>query len=111
MTLSPSPTYTVEAVDLYPPSDERIREVSELHNELARERVAEDPPMPIEVFATRVRNRPKMMAMRDWLARASDGRVVARGFVVRYEADTNQHLREASIEVLPTHRRRNIAKM
>ncbi len=111
MTLSPSQIYTVEAVDLSTASDDVIRELSGLHNEMARERVPEDPPVPFEVFATRVRNRPKLMRIRDWLARAPDSRVVARGFVVRYEADTNQHLREASIEVLPAHRRRNIAKM
>jgi GNAT superfamily N-acetyltransferase len=35
---------------------------------------------------------------------------VARGYVVRYEADTNKHLREANIDVLPEHRRRGIAR-
>jgi mycothiol synthase len=57
-----------------------------------------------------VRNRPKMVIIRDWLARSAEGELVARGFVVRFEADTNQHLREAGIDVLPAHRRKGVAK-
>lgn len=111
MTLSPSWTYSVEAVDLSTAGDDLIRQVNDLYNEMLRESVPEDPPRPFDVLARRVRNRAKTMRIRDWLARASDGRVVARGSMVRYVADTNQHLREASIEVLPARRRNGIAKM
>src|SRR5712691_4128084 len=104
MTLSPSRTYTVEPVDLSTASDALIRQVNDFNNEMGRESVPEDPPRPFEVLALRVRHRPKMVRLRDWLARAADGQIVARGFVVRFEADTNQHLREASLEVLPGHR-------
>jgi GNAT superfamily N-acetyltransferase len=111
MTLSPSRTYTVEAVDLSTAGDDLIREANDLSNEMSRESVPEDPPRPLEVLARRVRNRPKMLRTRDWLARAPDGRLVGRGYLVRFEADTNQHLREANIDVLPAHRRKGIARM
>ena len=111
MRLSPSRMYTVEAVDLSTASDELLREANDLSNEMSRESVPEDPPRPFEVLARRVRNRPRMLRVRDWLARTSDGRVVARSYMVRFEADTNQHLREANIDVLPAHRRKGVARM
>jgi mycothiol synthase len=103
-------TYTLESVDLSTADDDLVREVSALSNAIASERVPEDPPVSFEAFASRVRNRPKMVIIRDWLARSAEGELVARGFVVRFEADTNQHLREAGIDVLPAHRREGIAK-
>ena len=111
MTLSQSRTYTVEAVDLSTASDDLLREVNDLSNEMTRESVPEDPPRAVAVLTRRVRNRPKMFRIRDWLVRASDGRLVARGFLVRFDADTHQHLREASIDVLPAHRRKGIGRM
>src|SRR5207245_3346359 len=109
MRLSPSRMYTVEAVDLSTASDELLREANDLSNEMSRQSVPDDPPRPFEVLARRVRNRPRMLRVRDWLARASDGRVVARSYMVRFEADTNQHLRQADIDVLPAPRRNRAA--
>jgi mycothiol synthase len=103
-------TYTLEPIDLSTADDDLVREVGALNNVIASERVPEDPPVSFEAFASRARNRPKMIVSRDWLARSADGELVARGFVARFEADTNQHLREAGIEVLPEHRRKGIAK-
>jgi mycothiol synthase len=103
-------TYTIEPVDLSTADDDLVREVAALMNALASERVPEDPPVSFEAFASRVRNRPSMVVIRDWLARSAEGELVGRGFVVRFEADTNQHLREAGIDVLPAHRQKGIAK-
>jgi mycothiol synthase len=103
-------TYTVEPVDLSTADDDLLREAAALTNVMARESVPEDPPLPFEAFASRVRNRPAMVVVRDWLARSADGELVGRGFVVRFEADTNKHLREVNIDVLPAHRRKGIAK-
>jgi mycothiol synthase len=102
--------YTVEPVDLSTADDDVVREVTTFNNAMSSERVPEDPPLSFEAFASRVRNRPSMVVMRDWLARSAEGELVARGFVVRFEADTNQHLRDAGIDVLPAHRRKGIAK-
>lgn len=103
-------TYTVEPVDLSTADDDLVREVGALSNVIAAERVPEDPPTSFEAFASRVRNRPNMVVIRDWLARSADGELVGRGFVMRFEADTNQHLREAGIDVHPAHRRKGIAR-
>lgn len=102
--------YTIDEVDLATASDDLILQVTDLINEVGRERVPEDPPLPFAAAAARFRNRPKMVHVRDWLARSADGALVARGYVVRYDADTNQHLREADISVRPAHRRKGIAK-
>jgi GNAT superfamily N-acetyltransferase len=103
-------TYSVEPVDLATADDDLLREVAALANAISYERVPEDPPLSFEAFASRVRNRPAMVVVRGWLARSADGELVARGFVVRFEADTNRHLREVGIEVLPAHRRKGIGK-
>jgi GNAT superfamily N-acetyltransferase len=110
MAVSAARTYTISEADLSTASDDLLRQVADLTNVMERERVPEDPPMPFDAFASRVRNRPHMMKIRDWLARSTDGRTVARGYVVRYEADTNKHLRDANIDVLAEHRRRGIAR-
>lgn len=102
-------TYSVEPVDLPTADDDLLREVLALSNAIARERVPEDPPLPFEAFVSRVRNRPAMVVIRDWLARSAERELVARGFVVRFEADTNKHLREVNIAVRPMHRRKGIA--
>ena len=104
-------TYSVEPVDLATANDDLLREVAALGNAVWHERVPEDPPLSVEAFASRVRNRPAMVVIRDWLARSAEGELVGRGFVMRFEADTNQHLRDASIDVLPAHRRKGIAKL
>ncbi len=103
-------TYTIEPVDLSTAEDDLVREVNVFSNAMSAERVTEDPPLSFEAFASRVRNRPSMVVIRDWLARSAEGELVARAFIVRFEADTNQHLREAGIDVLPAHRRKGIAK-
>jgi mycothiol synthase len=103
-------TYTVEPADLSTADDDLLREVTALTNAIGSERVPEDPPLSFEAFASRVRNRPSMIVIRDWLVRSAEGELVGRGLVVRFEADTNQHLREASIDVLPAHRRKGIAR-
>src|SRR2546427_252037 len=90
--VSDARTYTVEAVDLSIASDDLLREVNDLSNEMTGESIPEDPPRPVAVLARRVRNRPKMFRTRDWLARASDGRLVGRGFLARVDADAPPEL-------------------
>ena len=110
MTISTKKAYTVEEVDLSTADDDLVREVAGLTNAVAHERIPEDPPLSFEAFARRVRNRPSMVVLRDWLARSAEGELVGRGYVVRFNADTNQHLREAGIDVLPAHRRQGVGK-
>jgi mycothiol synthase len=105
-----STTYAIEPVDLATADDDLVRETLELVNAIAHERIPEDPPLPFEAFASRVRNRPKMVVIRDWLARSADGELVGRGYVVRYEAKTNQHLRDINVDIHPAHRRRGLGK-
>lgn len=102
--------YRIEPIHLATADETLLREVNHLQNEIARENSPEEPAMPPEVLARRVRNRPRLLKIRDWIARAPAGPVVARGFVARWEAETNQHLRDANIDVAPEHRRRGIAK-
>src|SRR5256714_15687679 len=103
-------TYAVQPADLATADDDLVRDVAALMNAVSSERVPEDPPLSFEAFASRVRNRPAMVVIRDWLARSADGELVGRGLVVRFEADTNQHLRDARIDVLPGHRRKGIGR-
>ena len=103
-------TYAVQPADLATADDGLVRDVAALMNAVSSERVPEDPPLSFEAFASRVRNRPSMVVIRDWLARSADGELVARGFVVRFDADTNQHLRECGIDVLPAHRRKGVGR-
>jgi mycothiol synthase len=102
--------YRIEPVDLATADDRLLHEVNDLQNEIARENAPEEPATPFEVLARRARNRPHLFQIRDWIARTPGGELVARGFIARWEADTNQHLRNANIDVSPAHRRRGIAR-
>src|SRR5713101_6569198 len=109
-TASRAAAYAIHEVDLPSASDALLGEVAELRNVLNRELLPDDPPPPPEAFIARVRARPTMVRMKEWLARDADGSLVATAFVTRYEADTNHHLREAGVSVLPEHRRRGIGR-
>ncbi|TMG71247.1 MAG: GNAT family N-acetyltransferase [Chloroflexi bacterium] len=110
MAVSERTEYRIEPVDLASADDTLLRELNDLQNEIAHERAPEEPPIALEVLALRVRNRPGFLKMREWIVRAPAGQLVARGFIARWEADTNQHLRDANIDVAPAHRRRGVAK-
>jgi GNAT superfamily N-acetyltransferase len=109
-TASGTAAYAIQEVELAAASDALLSEVAELRNVLNRELLPDDPPSPPEAFIARVRARPKMVRMKEWLAREGDGSLAATAFVARYEADTNQHFREAGVSVLPRHRRRGIGR-
>src|SRR5947209_11176119 len=102
--------FTIEQLDLPSAPEPLVAEVAALRNALQREYLPDDPPVPAVAIAARARARPKMFRMREWLARDAAGTVVAQASLGQFVADTNKHLREAGVSVLPEHRRRGIGR-
>ena len=105
-----SRAFTIEQLDLPSAPEPLVAEVAALRNALQREYLPDDPPVPAAAIAARARARPKMFRMREWLARDAAGTVVAQASLGQFVADTNKHLREAGVSVLPAHRRRGIGR-
>ena len=105
-----SRAFTIEQLDLPSAPEPLVADVAALRNALQREYLPDDPPVPAAAIAARARARPKMFRMREWLARDAAGTVVAQASLGQFVADTNKHLREAGVSVLPAHRRRGIGR-
>lgn len=103
-------TYTIEQVDLASLPDDKLRPVAELNVVMDREVVPEDPDTPLDVLMQRWRSLPKLVIRKDWIAKTSDGRVVGRSTLMRYETPDNQHLRETVLQVHPEHRRHGLGR-
>ena len=108
MTLASARPYTIERFDLA--NDADVRAVAALWASFNDERVPEDPPSDPRVVVDRMRARPSMVEFTEYLARSRAGEVVATGAFIRFNADTNQHLREVELLVAPAHRRRGLAR-
>src|SRR5437899_2691769 len=105
-----SRAFTIEQLDLPSAPEPLVAEVAALRNALQREYLPDDPPVPAVAIAARARARPKLLEMREWLARDHGGAVIGQASLARFVADTNKHLREAGVSVLPEHRRRGIGR-
>src|SRR5881409_1736457 len=97
--------FAIEQLDLPRARGPLLAEVAALRNALQREYLPDDPPVPAAAIAARARARPNMFRIREWLARDAAGMVVAQASLGQFVADTNKHLREAGVSVLPEHRR------
>jgi GNAT superfamily N-acetyltransferase len=98
----------VEPFEVRGNSDHELDAVIGITRALLRERVAEDPEIPLAMLRAAMRATPDTIERRDWLARA-DGAPVARAIAWRRLYGDKQHVRNVEIEVLAAHRRRGIA--
>jgi GNAT superfamily N-acetyltransferase len=102
--------YVLSPFDAGTAADRELLGVATVVATLANERVPEDPPLDPAIVVRRIRARPPLMEFTEHVARAADGELVGLVSVVRYRSESNQHLREVSVSVLPEHRRRSIAR-
>lgn len=96
--------YTIEETLVKQISDDELRPYADLLVLSQREAQPGEPPMPAEIHMKRIRNSPKEVIRRDWIARDGGGAVVARATLFRYDSPENPHFREVPIYVLPEHR-------
>ena len=103
--------YTIERADLAIMSDAEVLEAARLRQDLARERVPEDPPAPLDVIARQLRAMPPGQWRAIFLARNRDGKLAGYGVAARnLEDKDNAHIRWSDVAVAPDHRRNGLGR-
>ena len=101
--------YTIAPADISTMSDAEVTEAAQLRQDLARERVPEDPPAPLEVIAQQLRAMPPGQWRALFLARDRGGALAGYGIAGRNLEDRdNAHIRWSEVAVAPKHRRKGL---
>ncbi|HET6781005.1 MAG TPA: GNAT family N-acetyltransferase [bacterium] len=93
-------------------NDREIAALNTFRNVMRLERSPDDPPMPLEEEAQRIRNTPAFVVLHAWGVWNDEGSQLIASANLHFEqADHNRHAVEFELEVLPEYRRRGIARM
>lgn len=85
--------------------------LNKFQNRIRAERWPEDPSRPLEETVSRLQVIPSFWGLRMWVVwRADESEIVATAEAYILQMETNQHLVELDMAVLPEMRRRGIAK-
>jgi GNAT superfamily N-acetyltransferase len=99
----------IKKLDLTTVTDAQIDAFTVLANTLRTERQPDDPPIEPEEIAAHIKHNPPFIDLHFWIAQ--DGpHIIARGNLVLIKMETNQHLGQVDIAVLPAHRRRGLGR-
>ncbi len=92
-------------------TEHEYRAANALDNALRAERLPDDPPIPLEEEIQRLQNIPAFVDVYAWgVWSANESAMVARASANFLRMETNKHLAEFDIQVLPEYRRRGIAR-
>lgn len=98
----------VEEFDLAGSSDADVEAITAFRNAMQAEVDPSDPPWRVDAVAIDVRNWPPFARHRSFLGRDASGAIVAAAFVAWYIEESNQHIVDIDISVLPRYRRQGI---
>lgn len=81
------------------------------NNAMRAERLPDDPPIPLDEQISEYQNIPDFVDVNAWVVwNKADSTAIAVGVVVFLCTDTNQHVAELDIQVLPQYRRQGWAR-
>jgi len=106
---TPATDYSIEQVDLASMSDDELRPFVEFDWRRSKEEIPEDPVLPFEAMAARMRMTSPLFVRQRWAVWASPGNLAARLSVNRSTTD-NLNIRDLDIQVAREHRRRGLGK-
>jgi GNAT superfamily N-acetyltransferase len=99
----------IEKLDFTTVTDAHIDAYTIFSNALRAERQPDDPPIEREEIAARLKHIPPFIDLHFWIV--SDGdQIIARAVLAMINMETNQHLGQVDVEVLPEHRRRGLGR-
>lgn len=97
--------------DLKGGAPEEYQALNIFSNQIRAERLPDDPPIPLDEEIRRLQSIPSFVEVHGWATWAAAGtRIVATGHVSFFHADSNQHMVEFEIAVLPEFRRRGLGR-
>lgn len=103
--------WNLKPFDVRRASAEEYRAANELNNRMRAEYLPDDPPIPLEEQTRNWQNIPAFIDVYAWMVwNADNSQAIASGSVSVTRLETNQHIGEMEIEVLPEFRRQGIAR-
>lgn len=100
----------IRSFDLKNANDEEYEQLTRLHNIIRKEAMPDDPATSMEQTRAELQNIPPVFSYELWVARNGRGEIIAEGSVAIPRMETNQHLAQFDIRVLPEHRQKGLAK-
>jgi mycothiol synthase len=101
----------ITSFDVRNASVKEYRAANELFNTLRAETLPDDPPIPLEEQTRDFQNIPAFVDVYAWAVwNNDDSKAIASGSVSVTHMETNKHVAEFGIEVLPEFRRQGIAR-
>ena len=108
--MNPTAT-TVTPLDVNNATEREYQALHRFTTRLRAELLPDDPPTPLEAAIRAWRNPTPLATILTWIAWQDDGeRVVGRGQVTLPTSGANEHLGQATIEVLPEARRQHLGR-
>jgi GNAT superfamily N-acetyltransferase len=98
---------TIESFDRLQATDEDFASYNELSNTIKKESLPDDPPTPLEQTKLELQNVPPIYDLHLWVARDGD-RMVGRADLGIPRMQTNNHLVQFDIRILPEYRRHGL---
>jgi GNAT superfamily N-acetyltransferase len=103
--------WQIAPIDVRNASAEEYRAASELNNRIRAETLPDDPPIPLEEQTHGMQNIPAFVQVHAWTVwNTAKSQMIASGNVALMDLETNQHLGEFEINVLPEYRQQGIAR-
>ncbi|WP_052351606.1 GNAT family N-acetyltransferase [Deinococcus pimensis] len=104
------PDLRLTPFDVRAATDEQLRDLYDLFEELRREQHPHDPPDSLAALTANLRGLPDVIELRAWDVHDDAGRLVASAHVSWLRAETNRHVADFEIVVRPAWRRRGIGR-
>jgi mycothiol synthase len=106
-----NPNLEIKLIDIRHASAEEYRAANVFNNAMRAERLPDDPPIPLAEQIGEYQNIPDFVDVNAWVVwNTQDSTAVGVGVVVFMRTETNRHLAELDIQVLPKYRRLGIAR-
>jgi len=104
-------TWHIKPFDVRNASEAEYRAANELQNTMRAETLPDDPPIPLDEKIRSFQNIPAFVGVHAWAVwNADESRALADGVLSVTHLDTNKHIGEFELEVLPEYRRQGIAR-
>ncbi len=108
--MGPNP-FQLKPLNLREASPAEYAALNRHNNTLRRERLPDDPPIPLDEMIQGFKNIPSFVEVRMWCGwDPAQIEIVAQGNVVLLHTDDNQHLTQVDITVLPEYRRQGLGR-
>ncbi|HXF62372.1 MAG TPA: GNAT family N-acetyltransferase, partial [Caldilineaceae bacterium] len=101
----------IHTLDVRSASEGEYRALNDFENRLQAEELPDDPPMPLAEAVQRWRHIPAFVELFHWVIwQPERSAIMAVASAELLQLDTNQHVMECHIAVLPEFRRQGIAR-